>query len=322
MFPSPWLLDPMFTPNSYEPRSAYSGIWVPLITPFKNGDVDYDAAALFAHHLVDAGVHGLVVGGTTGEGPSLTSYEKARLAQAVAASVPDDIPVFMGLEGANTQKILNELVEIGEAPVQGYLVSAPGYVRPGQEGIYRHFMAISEAVGRPVILYDIPIRTGSVLHTDTIVRLMANGDFPAIKACGLTTERLKTLLGIYGLKVMCGDDNWMFRALEMGAHGAISASAQVAPRRFIEAYTMLEKYSADGAWKRFNILMPLIEHMFEEPNPAPAKAALAMQNWCREELRLPMTPVSDAYREELKAVLENMHALDHEELICADKSSK
>jgi 4-hydroxy-tetrahydrodipicolinate synthase len=293
-----------------------------MITPFKNGEVDYDAANLFAHHLVDAGVHGLVVGGTTGEGPSLTSREKARLLETVAASVPDDIPVFLGVEGANTQKILNELVEIGDAPVQGYLVSAPSYVRPSQEGIYRHFMAVAEVVKRPVILYDIPIRTGSVLHADTIIRLTGSGDFPAIKACGLTVERLKTLLGIYGLKVMCGDDNWMFRTLEMGAHGVISASAQVAPRRFIEAYTMLEKFSADGAWKRFNILMPLIEHMFEEPNPGPVKAALAMQNWCQEELRLPMTPVSSAYRDELKTVLENMHALDHDELICADKSSK
>ena len=312
----------MLMPNSYELRSAYSGIWVPMITPFKNGDIDYDAAGLFAHHLMDAGVHGLVVGGTTGEGPSLTSCEKARLAEAVAASVPDDIPVFMGLEGSNTQKVLTERVEIGDAPVRGYLVSAPSYVRPGQEGIYRHLMAISEAVKRPVILYDIPVRTGSTLHVDTILRLTTNGDFPAIKACGLTTERLKALLAIYGLKVMCGDDTWMFRAFEMGAHGAISASAQVAPRRFIEAYAMLEKYSADGAWKRFNILMPLIEHMFEEPNPAPAKAALALQNWCREELRLPMTPVSDTYREELKSVLGNMHALHHDDLICADKSSK
>jgi 4-hydroxy-tetrahydrodipicolinate synthase len=309
-------------PETYEPRSPYTGIWVPMITPFKHGDVDYDAANLFAHHLVDAGVHGLVVGGTTGEGPSLTPYEKARLVEAVAASVPDDIPVVLGVEGANTQKILNELAEIGDLPVHGYLVSAPSYVRPGQEGIYRHFMAISEAVKRPVILYDIPARTGAVLHIDTILRLMASGDFPAIKACGLTTERLKDLLAIYRLKVMCGDDPWMFRALEMGAHGVISASAQVAPRRFVEAYAMLEKYSADGAWKRFNILMPLIEHMFAQPNPASVKAALALQTWCQEELRLPMTPVTADFRQELETVLANMHALHHDDLICADKSSK
>lgn len=308
--------------NAYAPRSPYSGIWTPLITPFKNGAVDYDTASLFAHHLVDSGIHGLVVGGTTGEGPSLTPYEKARLAQAVSASVAGHIPVFMGIEGANTQKVLTELGELGECPVEGYLMSAPGYVRPSQEGIYRHFMAVAEAVKRPVILYDIPIRTGSVLLIDTIVRLRKNGDFPAIKACGLTAERLKALLAIAGLSVMCGDDTWMFRAFEMGAHGAISASAQVAPRRFVEAYNMLEKYSADGAWKRFNILLPLMEHMFEEPNPAPVKAALAMQDWCIEELRLPMLPVTEGFRQRLKVLLDNMHASHHDDLICADKSSK
>ncbi len=312
----------MLDPNTYMARSAYSGIWTPMITPFKNGAVDYDAADLFASHLVGSGIHGLVVGGTTGEGPALTSYEKARLAQTITASVAGHIPVFMGLEGANTQKILNELGELGDCGVQGYLMSAPSYVRPSQDGIYRHFMAIAEVAKLPIILYDIPIRTGSVLHTDTVVRLTQNGDFPAIKACGLTTERLKALLAIQDLKVMCGDDTWMFRAFEMGAHGAISASAQVAPRRFVEAYHMLEKYSADGAWKRFNILLPLMELMFEEPNPAPVKAALAMQDWCIEELRLPMTPVTRAYRDDLKVLLDNMHALHHEDLICADKSSK
>ncbi|ESQ93854.1 4-hydroxy-tetrahydrodipicolinate synthase [Asticcacaulis benevestitus] len=312
----------MLIPETFEPRSPYTGIWVPMMTPFKHGDVDYDAANLFTHHLVDSGVHGLVVGGTTGEGPSLTPYEKARLIETVAASVPDDIPVVLGVEGANTSKILNELTEIGDLPVHGYLVSAPSYVRPGQEGIYRHFMAISEAVKRPVILYDIPVRTGAALQIDTILRLMASGDFPAIKACGLTTDRLKDLLAIYRLKVMCGDDQWMFRALDMGAHGVISASAQVAPRRFVEAYAMLEKYSADGAWKRFNILMPLIEHMFAQPNPAPVKAALALQTWCQEELRLPMTPVTADFRQELETVLAHMHALHHDDLLCADKSSK
>jgi 4-hydroxy-tetrahydrodipicolinate synthase len=293
-----------------------------MITPFKNGAVDYDGAGLFAVHLVGSGLHGLVIGGTTGEGPALTVYEKARLAETVAASVPRHIPLFMGLEGANTQKILDELAELRQSPIAGYLMSAPSYVRPSQDGVYRHFMAAADAADRPIILYDIPVRTGTVLHTETIARLARDGDFPAIKACGLTMERLKALLDITGLNVMCGDDAWMFRALEAGAHGAISASAQVAPRRFAEAWHMLEKYSADGAWKRFNLLMPLIAHLFDEPNPAPVKAALAMQDWCSEDMRLPMVPVSDRGRDTLRDTLASLHALDHDEPVCADKSSK
>ena len=300
----------------------YHGMWIPIITPFRNGDIDYDAAALFVHHLVDSGVHGLVVGGTTGEGPALTAYEKARLVDTVAGALPADIPLFMGLEGANTAKMIAELSELGDLPIQGYLLSAPAYVRPSQEGIYEHFMAVADTVRRPVMIYDIPARTGVTIAIETIVRLLDNGAFPAIKACGLSTERLHDLLAVADLKVMCGDDAWILPALEAGAHGAIAASAQVAPHRFVEAYRLFEKYGVEAAWKRFNTLAPLVRQLFDEPNPAPVKAALAFQGWCLDELRLPMTTVSAAGREALHAVLGNMHALDHEEHLCADKSSK
>ncbi len=302
--------------------SVYGGIWVPMITPFKNGDVDYDAADLFVHHLVDSGVHGLVVCGTTGEGPALSVTEKARLIDTVIASVPGHIPVFMGLEGANTAQMIAELAELGDRSVTGYLLPAPSYVRPGQEGIYQHFMAVADAVKKPVMLYDIPARTGVSISVETIERLLENGAFPAIKACGLSADRLESLIGVPNLKVMCGDDLWIYRALDMAAHGAIAASAQVLPRRFAEAYSLLRKHGTEAAWKRFNTLVPLIQSMFGEPNPAPVKAALAFQGWCREELRLPMVPVTPAYREALNSVMRAMHALDHDELICADKSSK
>ena len=309
--------------SDYPNRSSnYSGIWVPMITPFKNGDVDYDAADLFTRHLVDAGVHGLVVCGTTGEGPSLSIFEKARLLDTVAASVPSHIPVFMGVEGANTAQVITELSELGDRSISGFLLAAPSYMRPSQEGIYRHFMAIADAVNKPVMLYDIPERTGVSISVDTIERLLENGAFPAIKACGLSADRLKSLIQLPNLEVMCGDDLWIHRAFELGAHGAISASAQVLPRRFIETYSLIQKIGIEPSWKRFSTLVPLIQHMFGEPNPAPVKAALASQGWCREELRLPMVPITPSYREALNRVLRDMHALDHEELICADKSFK
>ena len=312
----------MTYPKPSGPQNLYRGIWVPMITPFKNGDVDYDAAALFAHHLVDAGVHGLVVCGTTGEGSALSVREKARILDTVTLAVAGRIPVFMGLEGASTAKMIAEISELGDWPITGYLLSAPSYVRPSQEGIYRHFMAIGEAVRRPVMMYDIPARTGVTMTIETIARLTKGGAFPAIKACGLSDSRLESLLAIPDLKVMCGDDAWIYRAFEMGVGGAIAASAQVLPRRFVEAYRFFERHGAEAAYKWFNTLMPLIHNMFDEPNPAPVKSALAFQRWCREELRLPMLPVTETCRDSLHAVLHGMHALDHDELICADKSSK
>ena len=293
-----------------------------MITPFQNGDVDYDSADLFTHYLVDSGVHGLVVGGTTGEGPALAAVEKARLLDTVATAASGRIPVFMGLEGANTAKMIAELSEIGDCPVDGYLLPAPSYVRPSQEGIYQHFMKIADAVRRPVMIYDIPARTGVPISTDTILRLVASGRFPAIKACGLSTEHLQALLAIPNLHVMCGDDSWISRALEMGAHGAVAASAQVAPQRFMDAYALHKRGSAGAASKRFNTLTPLIQSLFSEPNPGPVKAALALQGWCCDELRLPMMPATPACREGLQMTLGVMHALDHDARVYADKSSK
>ena len=295
------------------PPVAYSGMWVPLITPFKAGVVDYDAAGLFVRHLLRSGVHGLVVCGTTGEGSSLSSREKARLLDTVASSVDDRIPVFLGLEGANTAKMIAEINELGDRPVAGYLLPAPSYVRPSQEGIYRHFMAVADAVKRPVMIYDIPARTGVQMSLELIKRLRASGDFPAIKACGLSTERLRSLADIDGLDLMCGDDNWIGQALQSGARGAVAASAQVAPRLFVEAFAQAAASGNEGGRQPFDELAPLIKAMFDEPNPAPVKAALALQGWIGEALRLPMTPVSDALREDLHAILRDLRLLDREE---------
>jgi len=304
-----------FVPGSTfsAPPVAYSGMWVPLITPFKAGVVDYDAAGLFVRHLVRSGVHGLVVCGTTGEGSALSSREKARLLDTVASSVDDRIPVFLGLEGANTAKMIAEINELGDRPVAGYLLPAPSYVRPSQEGIYRHFMAVADAVKRPVMIYDIPARTGVQMSIELIERLRASGDFPAIKACGLSTERLRSLAEIDGLDLMCGDDNWIGQALQSGARGAVAASAQVAPRLFVEAFAQAAASGNEGGRQPFDELAPLIKAMFDEPNPAPVKAALALQGWIGEALRLPMTPVSDALREDLHAILRDLRLLDREE---------
>ncbi len=291
-----------------------------MITPFTDGDVDYGAADLFARHLVDGGIHGLVVCGTTGEGSSLSPYEKARLLDTVTARTPGDLPVFLGLEGTSTQKIIDEVREIGNCPATGYLLPAPSYVRPSQEGVYRHFMAIEAAVKRPVVIYDIPARTGVHMSIDTIARLAGNGDFPAIKACGLSTEHLQGLLGVPGLKVMCGDDIWIHQALRLGAHGAIAASAQVAPRRFLEAYASFESGGAEDGWQAFHILSPLMKLMFDEPNPGPVKAALAIEGWVRNELRLPMTPVTEGLREQIRTRLQDLNLHDRDAHLCPDTS--
>jgi 4-hydroxy-tetrahydrodipicolinate synthase len=279
------------------------GIWVPIVTPFKGDDVDHAAMARLARHLSRSGIQGLVICGTTGEGPALTNPEKAWLLQTVFESVPENFPVVLALEGANTAKLIAELREIGSWPVHGYLLPAPSYVRPSQDGLRRHFLSIANAVDGPVMIYDIPARTGSTLSVELIAELAGSGRFPAIKACGLSVDRLKALLDIANLSVFCGDDSWILPALRMGAQGAVSACANLFPKDLVALYEAVhdsQPASAELLWDR---LLPATRLLFEEPNPAPVKAALALQGIIEDSLRLPLTPCSAELRQRLRGLM-------------------
>jgi len=280
-----------------------SGIWVPIVTPFSSEGVDPAATDRLVRHLCSRGVQGLVVCGTTGEGPALTSHEKAMLLDTVFEATAGHVPVILALEGANTAKLVAELREIGAWPVQGYLLPAPSYVRPAEEGVRRHFLTVAEAVDAPVMIYDIPARTGSTLSARLIAELADTGRFPAIKACGLSTGRLMELLDIANLSVFCGDDSWILPALALGAQGAVSACANVFPRAFAALFNACRDDQGATAERLWEPLLPATRLLFEEPNPAPVKAALALQGMIEESLRLPLTPCSAALRQRIRSLL-------------------
>ncbi len=280
-----------------------AGIWVPIVTPFSLGEVDRVATARLVRHLCDSGVQGLVVCGTTGEGPALTSHEKAMLLETVFEAGSGRVPVILALEGANTAKLIAELREIGAWPLHGYLLPAPSYVRPSEEGLRRHFLTIAEAVDGPVMIYDVPARTGSTLSASLIADLAGTGRFPAIKACGLSTQRLADLLAIADLSVFCGDDSWILPALVQGAQGAVSASANAFPKELVALYGACRQNRTAVAERLWDRLLPATQLLFEEPNPAPVKAVLALQGMIEESLRLPMTPCSADLRQSLRSLL-------------------
>jgi 4-hydroxy-tetrahydrodipicolinate synthase len=287
-------------PSVDDPSAPFgAGIWVPMVTPFLADEVDYPAAARLTCHLRKSGVQGLVACGTTGEGPALTTLEKARLLEVMFEAAGADMPVVLALEGANTNRLIAELRDIGRWPVKGYLLPAPSYVRPSPEGIRRHFNAVAEAADGPVMIYDIAARTGSTLSIELIAELAGTGCFPAIKACGFDDTRLAALIDIPGLSVFCGDDTAIFRALQLGAHGAVSASANAVPHALatlFEACRQDQLTDADRLWRR---LEPIMRGMFAEPNPGPVKAVLAAQGLIVDGLRLPMTPCRAALRDHL-----------------------
>jgi len=311
-------------------KEQFSGVWVPLVTPFHKGVPDYDAAAKLARYLTDLGIDGLVLCSTTGEGPALLPYEKARLIDRVTTSVAGDIPILMGIEGANTAKIIAEIQELGDSSISGLLAPPPSYVRPDPPGLAKHFLSLADAFPLPIMLYDIPARTGVSLSIDMVASLSATGNFPAIKACGLTDDRARALLGIEGLAVLSGDDAFSSRLLELGGHGAVMATAQVVPHLVCQAFRDVKRLGPAAAQGALSPLLPLISLMFRQANPGPVKAALAIQGWIRDELRCPMTSVSEELRNAIREALDEIEGsplvyetgTDHRNGHCPDKSWK
>lgn len=282
---------------------CFEGIWIPMVTPFREGVIDLVAAQRLATHLVDQEVNGLVVCGTTGEAALLDDDEQIILLKAVQAAVGLRCPVFMGLSGSDTRAMSQKVARFDQAGAAGFLISPPSYVRPSQQGVLMHFQALAAATERPIILYDIPARTGVELALATVLKLADNPQFVAIKKCGEHGSQMAELVKQTSLKVLSGDDTSLFATLCLGGHGAISAAAHIRPDLFVQVFQWVQAGQIEQARALFNALLPLISILFSEPNPSPVKAALALQGFIHEELRLPMLPMSTTGKDQLSVVL-------------------
>ncbi|WP_027819959.1 4-hydroxy-tetrahydrodipicolinate synthase [Paraburkholderia bannensis] len=278
--------------------SSFSGIWIPLVTPFNGGAVDHEALDALVRHYVQAGVAGIVALGTTGEPAALDEREQDAVLATVLASA-GALPVVAGVGGNHTQSVCERIAALNDTPVAGVLAAAPYYIRPSQAGVIGHFAALADASRKPVILYDIPARTGVTLALPTLLELAGHERIVAVKDCGGSLDKTLALILDGRLQVLCGEDLDMFGMMCAGASGAIAASAHVLPERFVAMERALREGRLNEARAIWHTLVPLVRAMFEEPNPGPVKAALARQGLLRNELRAPMTRVSD----ELDAML-------------------
>jgi len=283
--------------------SIFEGIWVPLVTPFHHGEIDFDQAQQLAIMYRNAGVHGLVVGGTTGEAATLSAKEQEQLLMEVLAAVGDTCPVLMGMSGSDTRHLAEKVKRYEQANLKGFLVSAPSYVKPSQEGIFQHFSAIAQATERAMVVYNIPSRTGVNIDLNTVLRMEKHANVVAIKECGGSLNHMADLINLSDLQVLCGDDALLFHSLCLGGHGAISAAAHIRPDLFVHLYDLCRKGEIVAARALFHQLLPMIQMLFSEPNPAPVKAALALSGLIREELRLPMTTMSRPGKATLSEIL-------------------
>lgn len=286
-------------------QPLFEGIWIPLVTPLSGANgasLDRDRFARLVDYYLAAGVHGLVVAGTTGEGALLDADERRWLVETACHLAHGHCPVVAGVGGPATAQAVAEIRQLDDLPLAGYLASPPWYLRPSQEGILWHYRTLAGATRRSIVLYDVPLRTGVTISVDTVRELAAHDAFPAIKACD--AHALQRLPSQTAMRVLCGDDLHLFDALQAGATGAISAAAHIRPDLYLKLYRYLRDGDIDHARTLFNGLKPLIRRLFAEPNPVAIKAALSALGLCGDAVRRPLMPCTPTLRRELGTQLE------------------
>ncbi|HSV59274.1 MAG TPA: 4-hydroxy-tetrahydrodipicolinate synthase [Variovorax sp.] len=285
----------MQTSSSFD----FSGLWIPLVTPFQGGAVDLPALAALVKRLSRTGIAGFVVCGSTGEAAALDEDEQLAVLATVADAAPG-LPRIMGVSGYHLPQMLRWVRRLNQEALAGLLVPAPHYIRPSQAGLMQWFETIAQASEAPLLIYDIPYRTGATLAHETLLALAANPRIRAIKDCGGDADKTRALLADARLQVLAGEDAQIFSTVAQGGAGAIAASAHLQTERFAQVIAQLREGRLEAARAQWRPLLPLIELLFAEANPGPLKAALSLDGSMRDELRAPMTPASEALRQRLE----------------------
>lgn len=286
---------------------ALEGIWLPLITPFRDGRLDEVTLTALTRHYLAAPIDGLILAATTGEGLTLEPEEAERLVNIVAETVGGRLPVFFGLSGSNTRAMQKMLARLRAWPVDGYLIACPYYTRPSQEGLRQHFTALAEHSDKPIAIYNIPYRTGVNMANDTLLRLAELGRVIGVKDCCADPAQTFALLRgrPAGFSVMTGEDGQFFSAIAHGCDGGILAAAHVDPDGFAAVQLALIAGDRTRALRHWPALADIVQLLFAEPSPAPIKYWLWREGLLSSpEVRLPMTPVSDALARRIDAAVE------------------
>ncbi|VVD64516.1 MULTISPECIES: 4-hydroxy-tetrahydrodipicolinate synthase [Pandoraea] len=284
----------------------FRGIWVPLVTPFTRdaADTPVDHAALrrLVAHYRRSGIAGLVVCGTTGEAAALDDAEQLAVLDTVLTEA-GDLPVIAGLAGNHLGHTLARLNALNALPLAGVLTPAPYYIRPAQAGLLDWFQTLADRSRAPVVLYDIPYRTGTTLTLETLLTLAGHDNIRGIKDCAGNAHTTQTLIADGRLSVLAGEDHQLLSTLAMGGHGAIIATSHCRPAHFVALYRAVQAQQLDVARVLFHALMPMVRLMFAEANPGPVKAWLAHEGLIADVLRAPMTSASPALTQQLVAAV-------------------
>ena len=279
-------------------RDHLHGLWLPLVTPFQDGALDERSLRRLTRHYGAQRIDGLILGATSGEGMTLRAAELERLVAVVREEMAAggcNLPVCLGLSGADTSRLQERLDETADWPIDGYLIASPYYVRPSQRGLLAHFETLADHAAWPIALYNIPYRCAVNITNQTMLRLAEHKNIVGVKDCGASREQSIALLRDRpkDFRVLTGEDANFFEALSDGADGGIVLSAHVETATFAAIYSEHKRGNPDAALARWHEVAELTRLLFAEPSPAPAKYWLWRSGLIDSpEVRLPMVEVS------------------------------
>ncbi len=288
----------------------YKGLGTALVTPFCNGDIDWEAYRALVRRQVAAGVDFLVPLGSTAETPCLDDDEKVRLL-SVAKEESGGLPIVAGVGSNSLRATVHNMRVLDGHGADAYLVVVPFYNKPGQEGLYEYFKAVAGETDRDVILYNVPGRTGTNMKASTTLRLAELPNVAAVKEASGDVAQIIDIkrLAPDGFSVLSGNDDQTLPLMASGADGVISVASNVAPEMMKALTSAVSRSDLKEAIRLNNSLMPLYHACFVESNPVPVKAALSLMGLCSDEMRLPLLPAVTETKRLLASVLDALSLL-------------
>jgi 4-hydroxy-tetrahydrodipicolinate synthase len=290
-------------------RDAWTGVGTALITPFtSSGAVDEAAVRRLARRQIDGGIHFLVPCGTTGETPTLSDAERRRVVELVVEAARGQVPILAGAGGYDTREVVQAARAMHEAGASGLLSVTPYYNKPTPEGLFQHFSAVADATPLPIVLYNVPGRTGCNMDAPTVARLSTIPNVVGVKEASGNVQQMAEILRAVppDFVVLSGDDALTLPLMAIGGRGIISVASNEIPAEMAQMVEAAERGDFARARALHHRLLPLLIGNFIEPNPIPVKFAMAAMGLCEEVYRLPMVSPRPASKERILGVLADL----------------